>query len=227
MIRYNLDPFSDLDQHVIETGEFEPHIVAVARRLNPKLIFDVGANVGLLALPFAEIATVHAFEPDSECFKKLQANVALNPELPITCHCVAIQHKCEPIQLSVRRVGGNSGLSSLMRFNCHVKSRESVMGMSVDSYDMAVDLIKIDVEGAESLVLQGAAETIAKHKPAIIWEHSVAIDRMTRSRNTRDAFTFLRCRGYRQWIIQKDATLTPMRRWIPTLNYADILVEVL
>jgi FkbM family methyltransferase len=39
--------------------------------------------------------------------------------------------------------------------------------------DFRVDLVKIDVEGAEMLVLQGARETIARSKPVIIFEHGI------------------------------------------------------
>src|SRR5690606_23667035 len=39
--------------------------------------------------------------------------------------------------------------------------------------DMPIDLIKIDVEGGELLVLEGAKETIKRSKPVIIFEHGL------------------------------------------------------
>ena len=43
------------------------------------IVFDVGANVGLLTLPFSKMSKhVYAFEPDAEIFAKLQHNVKIN-----------------------------------------------------------------------------------------------------------------------------------------------------
>jgi hypothetical protein len=46
---------------------------------------------------------------------------------------------------------------------------------TLDSLDLpGLDFLKIDVEGAEGLVLQGAAQTIKKYKPVIFFEHNDA-----------------------------------------------------
>lgn len=234
-ITYFLDPESDLDRHIIENGAFEQHLVDVAARLVPPdgVIFDIGANAGLLSLPFAQIACdgrVFAFEPDAEMFAALQRNVELNPLLRnrIYCHKSAVQDDPEVacVKFNVRRYGGNRGLSSMMEFICHNVKSFSVHAVTVD--EMAyhagrVDLIKIDVEGAEAKVLRGGLKALEKHKPAVIWECSNIIDQQTNTSNTEEAFALLDGLGYCQSIIQKDGTLKPLQKWHSKLNYVDIL----
>src|SRR5207244_2913504 len=73
----------------------------------------------------------------------------------------------------------NSGKSSLNRCNAHLDGvggePVSVRVRPLDAFlDEAgasrVDLIKIDVEGAEMMVLRGAKQTLQRHRPAIIIE---------------------------------------------------------
>lgn len=234
-ITYCLDPESDLDKHLIENGAFEQHLIDVAERLVPSngVIFDVGANAGLLTLPFARIACdgrVFAFEPDAEMFAALQRNVELNPSLRnrIYCHQSVVQDNREVncIRFNKRRTGGNRGLSSMMEFICHNVSSSAAHAITVDEmahHANRVDLIKIDVEGAESKVLRGSLLAIERHKPAFIWECSAIIDRQTNSNNTEESFALLDGLGYCQSIIQKDGTLKPLKKWHSKLNYADIL----
>ena len=50
---------------------------------------------------------------------------------------------------------------------------ESIDIITLDSLQLpGLDFLKIDVEGAEGLVIQGAAETIKKYKPVIFFEHN-------------------------------------------------------
>ena len=50
---------------------------------------------------------------------------------------------------------------------------ESITIKTLDSFDLpGLDFMKIDVEGAEGLVLQGAEQTIRKYRPVIFFEHN-------------------------------------------------------
>lgn len=225
-LTYHLDSESDLDQQLLKHGAFEQHIVDTAKRVLPKngVIADVGANAGLLTLPFAKFASkVLAFEPDRESFSSLCKNVYSNSHLNIECYKVAVQddQECKSIRLNTRRTGGNRGLSSLETFDRYVVGYEAVEATTIDKCGH-VDLIKIDVEGGESRVLEGALNTLRTIKPAVIWECSVIIDEQTQSENTREAFSLLKECGYRQYVILGDSDLRPLPRWKP-LNYVDIL----
>jgi hypothetical protein len=73
-------------------------------------------------------------------------------------------------------LGGNSGSSSLSKENAGQLTRSyTVRGRPIDSVvaELGVerlDVLKADVEGAELIVLRGAAKTIEKHHPKLILE---------------------------------------------------------
>jgi Methyltransferase FkbM domain len=54
----------------------------------------------------------------------------------------------------------------------------TVPGMRLDGLELAPGLIKIDVEGAEHLVIEGLWQTIARHRPVILVEAAMEIDQL-------------------------------------------------
>jgi len=122
---------------------------------------DIGAHIGVWTVALAKrFAHVHAFEPVGENFKCLQENTAglENVEL----HQQALGARS--YQGAAVRHGGNSGC-------WYVASGEgtSVLALDMLGFDN-VDLIKIDVEGLEGEVLEGASITIAVCRPAVFFE---------------------------------------------------------
>lgn len=121
---------------------------------------DVGAHVGFwsmwLALEFRE---VHAFEPvpeHAECFRR-------NVQDAVELHEHAVGYI--PSLVCVNRHPDNSGKSAVG------DGIDPVPVRPIDGYRFNdVSLIKIDVEGYESEVLMGAAETIARCRPLIVFE---------------------------------------------------------
>ena len=133
------------------------------------IVFDVGANVGEMSLLFSRFVadgTVHAFEASAEVYSRLQTvctlagrrNVVLN-------HCVVFD-RAGVVDLHVyqEHLGWNSlAARPLAKYGINVPAPiiERVQATTVDDYCQGhgiehIDLLKIDVEGAEYQVLQGA-----------------------------------------------------------------------
>lgn len=140
---------------------------------------DVGANVGIFARDFAaRFDEVVAFEPVNRTRECLAVNVP--PNVRIEPYAVADQ----PGVLQMYPVIMNSGGS----FICNhpqvptgemVYDREQIVEVpvrTIDSYHFdAVDLIKLDIQGAEYPAIVGAKRTIRQHRPVILLEQKAAV----------------------------------------------------
>ena len=165
---------------------FEKHVTKSALLNIPKdaIIIDVGANFGLMSLPFAQSAPqgkVYAFEPAHYAIEKLNHNLSLNPELAkhieVINAFVAAKSSEHPEMKAIASWKVNSGKESATHpINMGaVKSAEGVVSISLDDFCKKenltrVDFIKMDTEGYESDVLKGATEAIARYRPQIIFE---------------------------------------------------------
>lgn len=150
----------------------------VGRLAGGRTFVDVGANTGYFSLLAAKIVgasgRVIAFEPNPQVCRQLQAHVALNGvggRVAVeTCALGAAPSAAA--RLYVSRAAGNSGLSSLTP-DAHLLasgelSDETTVSVPVETFDrwMArarlarVDLVKIDVEGAESQVVAGMSASL-------------------------------------------------------------------
>lgn len=140
---------------------------------------DVGANIGWYTLRAAQRVgpggLVYAFEPRSDLFSYLKRSVKENG-LEDVC-------RLEPVALGSERsqkwlawdvAERNPGHSFLAELppNSPTAKRESVEVHRLDqhAFEKPVDLIKIDVEGAEYDVIAGAWELIARDLPIIVSE---------------------------------------------------------
>jgi FkbM family methyltransferase len=143
---------------------YQPHhiINTVKACRQRRVAVDVGAHVGFWSYYLSRaFRAVHAFEPTPlfrECFAK---NV---PAVNVTLYPVALGQRAGSAEMVIDPV--NSGATHL---------RESASGdveiRRLDDYELdQVDLIKIDVEGFEPFVLEGARETLLRCRPIVIIE---------------------------------------------------------
>ena len=121
---------------------------------------DIGAHVGLWAMNLVEVFDhVEAFEPvklHRECFEKNVKGANLYP------YALAEKEK----KVAIRIAKGSSGDS-------HVDpdAEGNIEAKTLDSYGFEdVGFVKIDCEGFEYFVLQGAKETLLRYKPVLIIE---------------------------------------------------------
>jgi len=172
-IRFHL-PQGDIDlvQRMIlrRRGFYELALLQEVRRLcKPGLVFvDAGANIGNHALFFAKICAareVIAFEPVKQIRQVLRRNADLNQPAAITIHDCAL--------------GAETGAAAIAKMHqanlgaTHLAPSEQgdLPLRSLDSFAIPrIDVMKIDVEGMQMQVLEGARATIARDQPLLIIE---------------------------------------------------------
>lgn len=156
---------------------------------------DCGANLGAYAVPMAErvgrSGRVFAFEPFLHTFQHLTANVALNGLMNVrTVHAalgnstgwrlVSAPRMDYFNTLSAMRIDGQMDPEAALGSGITYDGEENVQMWALDDYVetlrpplASLRLIKIDVEGMELEVVQGARQTILRHLP-IIWAENAA-----------------------------------------------------
>ena len=151
-------------------GTLEPGLVAAFRRvLQPGMtVVDVGANLGVYTLHALSGIALHgrvfAFEPVPRTYEALRRNLKLNGFADSTV--IATHEQAVSDRTGVGRMFyevGNAGHSTL-----YPKPNVAVEELTVETVrlddaiaDHHVDVIKIDVEGAEQAVIAGMPEIIA------------------------------------------------------------------
>ena len=163
----------------VRLGAYEPHLVDFYRsKLRAGMTFvDVGANIGTYSMLAASLVgaegRVLSFEPNSENCRLVLLGARKNGFRNIRLFPVALGKEAGHV-LFVTHIGSNGGLMSAAEGSLTNPSCVVVPTMCLD--DMVcgpVDFIKIDVEGAEGLVVQGAMALIEKCRPVITSEFSL------------------------------------------------------
>jgi len=168
----------------------EPELWAKLLRPGDQAV-DVGANIGALTVPLARIVGpnggVLAFEPQPENFGLLQRNIAdnnLNSVVTAIPCALGRETGTLPAPMLCELDNANYGRVVLGKGT----QRVDVVSLDAALADMAVQLqlIKIDVEGQEIEVIEGARATIARCRPLLYVENdrrdkSEALLRLIRS----------------------------------------------
>jgi len=176
------------------------------------VVIDVGANIGyytvLLADKVGKNGKIYAFEPDKTNFEILKKNIAEN--------------NLENVVAINAAVGSKNGKSFLYKskenFGDHklknppistkskspsLEEREVIQVIRLDSFiKEKVDLIKIDTQGWEPEVIEGAKKIISKNKPVMFLEYSPASYKAAKL-NGKKMMDFLRKIYPRIWWIDE------------------------
>jgi len=160
VLRSKYEPFLEYCHHLVTEGA---------------VVMDCGANQGIYACAFGALVgprgRVYAFEPLAYAAETLQGNARLNGFAHVSVEQVAISNENGTAMLDV-----SSGpvLASIL-MNKGRSETISVPTLSLKSFAERVDLrrldlIKMDIEGAEYDALVGAGPIIARFRPAIVLE---------------------------------------------------------
>jgi FkbM family methyltransferase len=168
-----------------ETHDNEPHIYRwmMDHLLPGDVFFDVGAHYGWLSLKAARHVgpkgRVVAFEPSPVLFDILQYHQRRNRLTQMIVVGSAISEREAPRDTFYLLNGGLSSRNSLMIgrpglpfLDRAEKTTVEVSTLTLDSFcdaaGIAPDVIKIDVEGAEGMVLRGATGVLQRYRPVLV-----------------------------------------------------------
>jgi len=163
-------------------GEWaEPEAVVLMQLLRPgDIAIDIGANIGTLAVPMARAVgptgRIFAFEPQPLMFRLLNANAALNGLSQMRLHHMALGAADGHLPLPEFDYASPGNYSAFSYAKTPVQSGASHDSVPIRKLDDVLDsidrcrLLKIDVEGMEPAVLDGAAALIERYKPILYLE---------------------------------------------------------
>lgn len=163
-----------------------------------KNMVDIGANVGYYSLSLSKVfKQVYAFEPTPVAYHALCGGIALNGySYHVHPYEMAIGNECQvgtqTLQIVAEDAGGNSFTNPL---NSEKINNDIIVPCNtLDSFDLQdISYIKIDVEGNELEVLEGAVNTINKYKPFIsieIWDKDFYKDKREKVLNYLSALGY-------------------------------------
>ena len=159
--------------------------LAVRGNLRDRVCWDVGAHVGYHSLVFASLgAQVVAFEPNQHNAARLRAHLERNPALARNIRHLAVAVSDQDGEMAFVHCGGLTGESSGSHLVAGLPPLEPklyagyervlVPAARMDSLiargERAPDVIKMDIEGAEILALQGGHKLLAEKKPLLLIE---------------------------------------------------------
>jgi len=170
----------------------------------PGVLLDIGAHDGLLTIPFARLpgSLVHGFEPLPSAMARLRAAlVAEFGEIPphVMLHAEALGAAEGEAVLTLPVLDGvpQEQWASISKDYAEHRSvtrqAHRVRVIPLDRLELRdVTAIKLDAEGAEQEVLEGARRTLTRCRPVL----SVEIEERHRAGSTRDVPALLACLGY-------------------------------
>ncbi len=175
-ITYDLD-LSEVVDLSLYLDQYEQRTISTLRRyVQPGwTVLDIGANIGALTLPLAGLVgssgTVFAFEPTDFAYPKLLRNVSLNAYANIRAVKLALSNENAAQQrISFRATWPTNGKPAVK--DCYVDFRRLDDWLR-EFQVLHVDLIKLDVDGYEYMVLDGAREMLAQSRPILAMEANI------------------------------------------------------
>lgn len=148
--------------------------------------YDVGAYRGFFSgiCALAGASAVHIFEPFPPNVSRIQSLLEANPTLPLRLHPIAVGAEVGTAEFLIMPDESMGKLSGSI-FQSDSRGRE-VLHVPMETLDHLQgtgeipppDLVKIDVEGAEAMVLKGAERLLREHRPRLFMEiHSRSLAR--------------------------------------------------
>lgn len=167
-------------------GKYEPEVAAAFRQYcrSGMTVFDIGANAGHHLLLLSKLCGpeghLHAFEPVPENVACLSETLRLNRLSNVTLHELAVSDGEGTAEFKFNGVFDGFGC---LAQGGHGRSADRAVprgSIRVQTIDLdtfcerfrisSVDLIKVDIEGAELLALRGMTRTLRAHLPVLIME---------------------------------------------------------
>ena len=175
---YWLNKNKYIDNLIIQDGLFEESSTAAVKKIIKKsdIVMDIGANIGYYSVIFSKQVgpkgKVYAFEPLTEYREVLEMNLSANRIKNCIIENNGLSDREQKLILYV-----NDSSATLHPLDENFQRKEKINSITLNSFvrDNKIDklnFIKIDVDGHEPAVLNGAWETIRKFKTVVLLEIS-------------------------------------------------------
>lgn len=149
-------------------GEYQPaETRLILDLIQPgQIALDIGANIGYYTLILAELVGpsghVYSFEPDPYSFELLARNIAANHYVNVSAFQMAVSNEDQELLLYRSRFRNLD--HRIVKFNASSEA-VSVRAVKLDSFlpellDRDISFIKMDIQGAEGLALEGMRRII-------------------------------------------------------------------
>jgi FkbM family methyltransferase len=229
---------------LLYTSRFERRdLELVARLLRPGMkVVDIGANIGLYSILAGKRVEpdgrVWAFEPSAETTRRLHRNLQLNGVASVTTVRTALAAKSGGLLELARDRGRGDGerfliaggaLDRLCEELPEIEDVESVPVTTLDDYfstegidPSTIDFLKIDIEGGELMVFNGAKRLLGENQRLVIMFESTPEASRRYGYRQEDLFAFLRGFGFhlfywdreaRDWRSDADRLLSAGNLW--------------
>ena len=187
-IAWELDLKKGIGFAIYLQGGFEPKTLREYRRIVQPgfVVLDIGANIGSHTLPLAQMGRpagrVYSFEPTDYAFGKQCRNLSLNLELSRRVNAIQVmlvgrrtQERPDAIPSSWP-LNGEGGTKIHPIHPIHLGRFNTLEGARVLRLDdwvaqmqpSKVDFVKMDVDGYEIDVIEGAGETLSRYRPVMM-----------------------------------------------------------
>lgn len=180
----------------------------------PGDIIDIGANVGivsvLLARQFPD-RVVHAIEPAPGTFAALGKNIALNALRNVRVHQLAIADAPGSLSFNANPTErATARIATADDTHVQIVAATTLDQFVADQSISALALLKIDVEGFESLVFGGARDTLARRLPRVIFME--VCPPLTRSAgfDPAEPARIVQAAGYAWFRLEESGALVPV-----------------
>ena len=186
-LRMSVNPNHHIGGAIYWRGSYARRILnCVGQFLRPDMVFaDIGANQGEVTVFAARRlmqGTAIAFEPTTENFHRLLANVQLNNLTNVVALDFCLGSETGEVELFApgscshhHRYGWNEGMPSMYAPGPQATTVARVAVRRLDDVLPTLevgglDVVKVDVEGAELHVLRGGEDSIRRYRPVIVVE---------------------------------------------------------
>ncbi len=204
---YKVSELLDRSRYLYGIHEYTASSVFVAQIAPGSLVLDIGANLGeytvLAARSTGDRGHVIAYEPNPGARDRLARNVEVNGFSNVRVSPEALSS--EDGEATLRVPHDESGLGTLRmgvygsEYRVQMRRLDGLMS-ELDVQRLGV--VKVDVEGLELQVFQGAQQTIARAKPVILYECAADAFIESEGRIVTPAMQFLTDQGYDNFVIE-------------------------
>jgi FkbM family methyltransferase len=178
---------------------------------NRDRVIDIGGNRGIYTYRFWKMgAKVEVFEPNPACSRILGAWAAGRPDMNVYSVALSSCAGSANLHVPVDGSGVEHDASASIENAGFAHARAQLVPLqTLDSYQFEdVQLIKIDVEGHEYSVIEGAVSTITSSKPALL----VEIEQRHNGRPIAEVFGKILDFGYQGFFMGREG-LTPLENF--------------